>query len=194
MQHYLLDTNAYFKILCFLCGKIDPISDEYLKEIKEIFSGKIYISQITLIEIVSVVGKYARGSDAQISKCNCVISETGDVCQNQRYSLARKKWKNKEVRAWLKLIDDIVLGRSSLITIEVIHLTGEVITEAEKFIEHSLRYSFASMDAMITATAINEKNKGRNLTVITSDKSLKAGMAIANIPYCDAFKDVRYKA
>jgi len=194
MQEYLLDTNAYFKVLCFINGKTKNISNECLKEIKKVLTSNCYISQITLIEIISVIGKYARGANAQKDKCNCIVSETGDICENFRFTPSKRKWNSREVNAWIKLTKDIVNGRSSLLKIKVIDLSCDIIIEAEKFIEHSLRYKFGSMDSIIAATVIDSQKKGKNLSVITSDKSLKAGMAITNIPYSDVFKEVIFCA
>ena len=54
-------------------------------------------------------------------------------------------------------------------------------------ITHALVHNFASMDAMIAATAKLARNNGRNVTVITSDKGLKACLLKIDIPCNDIF-------
>ena len=43
------------------------------------------------------------------------------------------------------------------------------------------------MDAMIAATAKLARDSSRDVTVITSDKGLKAGLSKIDVPYNDVF-------
>ena len=45
--------------------------------IEELLSQKLTVSSITKVEIISVLGKYARGNQGGIQKCNCMISQDG---------------------------------------------------------------------------------------------------------------------
>lgn len=52
---------------------------------------------------------------------------------------------------------------------------------------HALSNNFASMDAMIAATAKIAREHKREVAVITSDKGLKACLDKCGIPYYDWF-------
>lgn len=183
-QDYLLDTNAFFNILkAHDNGSLDKIVDE----LGPLDEGSLYISTITKIEIISVLGKYARGNAGGFQKCNCVISENGDICQNNRYTKKRKAWNKKVIKGWIKLIKDSMDNKSKLMTLTLIPFDGTIIAKAEKIIELALRFSFASMDALIAATAQNEIDKGHSIVVVTSDKSLKACLSQNGIPWKDIF-------
>lgn len=56
---YLLDTNAYFNILKDSANSNDDGIKEKIANLKK---QSVFISQVTKIEIVSVLGKYARGN------------------------------------------------------------------------------------------------------------------------------------
>ena len=53
-----------------------------------------------------------------------------------------------------------------------------------------MEYKFASLDALIAATARTEQIKAgtRHFTVVTSDKSLKCALSKCSIPAWDAFQ------
>lgn len=72
---YLLDTNAFFEILC----EIAEIEIPGMKGFLKIIDGeKCYISRVTLIEIISVIGKYGRGETREWQICNKITGENGD--------------------------------------------------------------------------------------------------------------------
>lgn len=82
MKRYLLDTNAFFELISYLAGK-NIRRDEYKYE--DIVKGKCYISKITELEIISVIGKYGRGEPAQWQKCNRLLLEDGTQKCNHDY-------------------------------------------------------------------------------------------------------------
>jgi predicted nucleic acid-binding protein len=170
MKKYLLDTNAYFKVLCFLGERCETLDSELQKNINDILKADCYISRITLIEIISVIGKYSRGS------------------------ASLKRWKNKEIAAWIKLTRDITCGRSKLFSLKTIDFSDSVFRQAELFVEHALKYNFGSMDAFLASTAIVEIAAGNEVIMITEDKSLKAAMGIAGVLHSDLLKNLRYMA
>lgn len=90
MEHeYLLDTNAFYNMLKAM--KLEIIEHNTLPaSVATIIGEKLVVSSITEVEIVSVLGKYARGSQGGASKCNCIISPEGHICQNSRYTKPRK--------------------------------------------------------------------------------------------------------
>ncbi len=180
MENYLLDTNALFSILKIIIEKkVQP------EIIKKILSSNCYISQITKIEIISVIGKYSRGSQKQKYKCNSYISENNDICTNYCYKQEEKKWKNNLIKMWLKLLDEIFEGKNQFLTVKVLPVNENVLAEATRFIEHSLLQKFGSMDSVIAATVkVNIIDKGE-IIVITADKALKAALAREDLKFID---------
>lgn len=185
-QEYLLDTNAFFNILKAMnpdSGGHDALADA----IEKLISEKISISTITKVEIISVLGKYARGNTGGFQKCNCIISQEGDLCQNNRYSKPRKKWNPRRIKAWLQFIEEILEGRSKLLSVGIEPFDMNTVSEAQKIVLHALSYDFASMDAMIAATAKIARDNKRDVIVVTSDRSLKACLKACQIPHFDVF-------
>ena len=185
-REFLLDTNAFYNLLRAMnpeskeCGTL-PAS------VTALTSEKLIVSSITEVEIVSVLGKYARGSQGGVSKCNCKISPDGHICQNSRYTESRKKWNNKRIKAWMHLIDEIFAGTSQLFSVNIEPFGSTTIKEAKDVIKLALVHNFASMDAMIAATAKLAQKNCRDITVITSDKGLKACLSKIGIPCNDIF-------
>lgn len=185
-QKYLLDTNAYFNFLRSVKAEKGEQAQnpELIKKIRE---GNPCVSVITKVEIISVLGKYARGKNGGKQRCDCIISDDGTRCTNFKYVEARKRWKPRQVRDWKKLIEETMEGKSNLISLELLPFDLDTINAAQHIVEHALVHSFASMDAMIAATAKQEIANGHDITVVTSDKGLKACLDKCSIPYWDAF-------
>ena len=183
-KEYLLDTNAYFNILKLLKDASDGDQNEMVEVLKQ---GTLFISEITRIEIISVLGKYARGGNGGPQKCECIISEDGTKCNHTRYVPSRKKWSNKRVKAWIKLIQETMEGSSSLINVTQLPFSSATINEADGIIKHALIHSFGSLDAMIAATAQGAIKSKRDMVVVTSDRPLKACLEKCSIPYVDPF-------
>ena len=185
-QEFLLDTNAFYNLLKAMNPETSNES-EFADTIAALKHTKLVVSTITEVEIISVLGKYARGSQGGFSRCNCKISPEGQICQNNRYTAPRKKWNRKRVKAWLQLIKEVFEGKSELFTVSIEPFDSATVAEAKSVISHALAYNFASMDAMIAATAKLARNNKRNITVVTSDKGLKACLLKINIPCNDIF-------
>lgn len=185
MTEYLLDTNAYFNVLILLSKPKQYQTSTEAAMISTLTSTKMYISTITKVEIISVLGKHSRRGGG-CDKCTRIISPDGVKCSNTYYMPVRKKMNCKKIRAWKKLISDTTSGRAQ-INFDVLPFDEKTIVEAQKIIEHALVYSFTSMDALIAATASIANMEGHNMTVITSDHSLLACLAKCKIPYWDAF-------
>ena len=186
-KEYLLDTNAYYNLLKG-CRDQQKVHSNFSAEIHTLTSGNLFISIITKIEIISVLGKYARGNNGGFQKCTRCISETGETCQHQWYTKPKKRWNRREISGWQKLIQETILGTSPLITVHVLPFNDNTIQTAEQLISHALVHSFASMDALIAATAQEAIKVGHDMTVVTSDKGLKACLLKADIDCWDAFK------
>ena len=185
-QNYLLDTNAYFNLLKLL-RKCDENAMEYPECIKQLLKGNLCISTVTKVEIISVLGKYARGNSGGYNKCNCIIAEDGTTCSNYKYTPPRKKWKTKLIKAWLQLIDETIDGKSTLIQMKLLPFTEKTIDEAQRVVVHALTYNFGSMDAIIAATAKEFIDDKKSITVVTSDRGLKACLQQCSIPCWDVF-------
>lgn len=185
-KEFLLDTNAFYNLL----KAMNPDTNEqgaFDDLVTTLNNAKLIVSSITEVENISVLGKYARGSNGSVLKCNCQISPEGHICQNNRYTAPRKKWNKKRIKAWLQLIDDIFEGKSQLLTVDIEPFNLTTVAEAKNRITHALIHNFASMDAMIAATAKLACDNRRDVTVVTSDKGLKACLSKINVPYNDIF-------
>ena len=163
---YLLDTNALFNYVKYKIT-YSSLDTESQKIIDELEGNKCYISEITTIEIVSVLGKYARGGLG-----------------------AAKKMKTKQIKAWKKLIDQILnQDKENDFKIEIIQFDRKVLKKANKIIQSAYKYSFASTDAIIAATACIyfDSIESKDKYIVTSDKSLICALSANNIPYWNAF-------
>lgn len=185
-KEYLLDTNAYYNLLKESREK-EKGNSFFTTQISTITSGKIFISTITKVEIISVLGKYARGKSGGFQTCTRLVSTDGQSCKNRWYSEPKATWNRRKIGAWLQLIKETTEGTSQLVTVGILPFDNNTIYCAEQIIPHALVHNFASMDAMIAATAQQYIAAGHDLVVVTSDKGLKACLAKVAIPYWDAF-------
>lgn len=177
MKKYLLDTNAYFALLKY-------VSIEGNNEIIDnILTGECYISKVTQIEIISVIGKYARGAGGGIQVCNRIHGDTGVTCGKQFITPKQKKWSQAKLKEWLKLEKEVSSGSNCLFNVKVLEINSDVIAEAENFIKNALIYNFKSMDAVILGTAKANSSDTETMVVVTADKALKAGMDKINYPH-----------
>lgn len=177
MTKYLLDTNAYFAILKYVS------TEESNKTIDKILDGECCISKVTQIEIISVIGKYARGTSGGVQTCNRIHKATGDACGSQYVIPKQKKWSQAKLKGWLKLEKEVSSGCNSLFNVKVLEINPLVIAEAEIFIQNALVYNFKSMDAMILGTAKANSTESEKMIVVTADKALKAGMNKIHYPH-----------
>lgn len=172
MEKYLIDTNVFWEILCNAAG-VSATGRQF--DIDRIKSGECFISELTKIEIMSVMGKYARGDQEGWQLCNRIVKEDGTKCTKRYFKAGHKKWENKRTAAMRKLVRDILNGDSSLFQVGVLHVSKEVIAEAEKFIQYAFKYKFASLDAMIAGTAAAYDRD--HFIVVTHDKSFRRALA-----------------
>ena len=185
-KEYLLDTNAYFNLLKE-SRELEKGNSTFSSEINMLINGTVFISSITKVEIISVLGKYARGRSGGFHKCLRFVSETGELCQNEWYVSPEAKWNRRKINMWLQLIKETTEGSSHLISVGILPFNEKTIHYAEQIISHALIHNFASMDAMIAATAQEAILNGRDMTVVTSDKGLKTCLTKISIPCWDAF-------
>ena len=173
MKKYLLDTNAFFELLSYLSGRAVR-RDNY--DFADIRQGECYISKITELEILSVIGKYGRGIPSQWQTCNRQTSEEGTKCNNRYFFEGVTPWNKKLCIAMRKLIKEMIEGRSSILRINVLEINESIINRAEGFMMHAVRYKFGSQDALIASTAIIYSTEEDPMYVVTSDKTLRAAM------------------
>lgn len=177
-EKYLLDTNAYFAILRYvsLNESGNVILDKVLK-------GKCYISKATKIEIISVIGKYARGSNGGLQICERIHEGSTDKCGKRYIVQKQKKWNQAKLKAWMKLENEVSSGINLLFNVTVLEIDTNVVNEAEKFIQNALLYNFKSMDSIIVGTALANSDEECKMVVVTADKALKAGMNKIDFPH-----------
>ncbi len=189
MEMFLLDTNAYFNLLKYTVLKKNSEEADYAAEIERLKRGKCFISEISQMEIVSVVGRLARGKSSGREKCQYVISEDGEVCNHFHYISGIKPMKKRLVHEWLKLIEETSDGRSAVLSVSVLPFCVQVLGEAREIIKYSTVHNFGSLDAVIAATLKTELKKAemKSMQMVTSDKGLKACLGKCNLPYWDAF-------
>lgn len=186
-REFLLDTNAFFNLLKE-SRETERGSSVFASQMGILTGGSMFISNVTKIEIISVLGKYARGRSGGFHKCTRPLSETGHLCTNTWYVPPQAKWNRRKVNMWLQLINETLTGTSDLVTVvRILSFDEKTIQYAEQIIPNALIHNFASMDAIIAATAQEAIVNGKDLTVVTSDKGLKACLQKIGIPFWDAF-------
>ncbi len=179
---YLLDTNAYALFL----QNPKPLTCSKLEQVLQ--SGGIlpfFISEITSMEIHSVLGKYRRGSPRQIQSCQRqLVKVPSEQCQ--WISPGRKPLKLRLFRDLQKLINDIECKRGK-VQAAIINLDSDAIAKAKYILmSYADHYNINSHDALIAGVALIEKERnGLNLTIVTSDRGFKAALNDEKIPVCD---------
>jgi predicted nucleic acid-binding protein len=180
---YLLDTNCYF--IFFQHPR--PASYTSLANKLATASGiSFYVSEITSMEIHSVLGKYRRGNPRQHQPCarKIVVESRAAQCPNTWTSVEVKRMTPKVFRDIRKLISDIE-RQAGDIRATILGLDSSAILAARRLLmERADRYRFGSHDALIAGTAISARDKGMNL-VVTSDRSLKAVLKKESVPFYD---------
>lgn len=177
MKKYLLDTNAYFALLKYIS------TGDNNEMIDNILAGECYISKVTQIKIISVIGKHARGTGGETQVCDRVHKDTGVRCGKQFVTPKKKRWSQAKLKGWLKLEKEVSSGNNCLFNVKVLEMNPDVMAEAENFIQNALIYNFKSMDAVILGTAKANSSDTEIMVVVTADKGLKAGMDKIKYPY-----------
>ncbi len=180
MKQYLLDTNAFFEMLSFLAGK-GVRKDGY--DYEDIRKGKCYISKITELEILSVIGKYGRGEQSQWQNCDRQLDEAGNRCTHRYYYKGIKPWNKKLCMAMRKLVREMLDGTSPVLSVKVLEIDNSILERAEGFMMHASKYKFGSQDAIIAATAIINSTDDNPMFVVTSDRALRAAMQDEKMKY-----------
>ncbi|MBC8433848.1 MAG: DUF4935 domain-containing protein [Desulfobacterales bacterium] len=182
---FILDTNAYFLFFQH------PKKPHYYKLINKVSENPVisfYISEITSMEIQSVIGKYRRGSTTQVQKCdrNITIDDEIKNCQNSWIIRGRRKMRRKVYRGIQKMLKDIERQRGT-IQATILKLSPDTIIKARKILmDYADTFNIGSHDAVIIATLIKTvEEQNIPLTLVTSDKGMKAVLSAKLIPFFD---------
>ena len=123
---------------------------------------------------------------SQLCKRKVIDSGTYSECNKTWISPKKKKMIPKVYRDILKMISDVETQRGD-IQATVIKIDAHCIEQAQNLLKkYSDRFAFSSHDALIAGSLITAKQRdGLNLTLMTSDKSLKAVLREESIPCHD---------
>jgi hypothetical protein len=186
---YILDTNAYGLFFQH------PKNAAYFRLINKLKVGaeiSFYISEITSMEIHSVLGKWRRGRPFQRQPCGreIILESRTEICSNTWTTIEIKKLKFKVYRALRKMISDIERQRGD-IQATILSLDDVSTKKAQQLLQKNAdRYAFVSHDALIAATlSIARDVSGLDLTLVTSDKGLKAVLKEESLPFYDPLKE-----
>ncbi|MFW9874722.1 MAG: hypothetical protein ACFFG0_16565 [Candidatus Thorarchaeota archaeon] len=182
---FILDTNAYF---LFFQHPKKPYYNNLINRVSKSSIISFYISEITSMEIQSVLGKYRRGSTTQTQSCdrNIVVDNKIKSCQNFWITRGRKKMKRKVYRGIQKIVRDIERQRGT-IQATILAFNHDTIMKARKILmDYADTYNIGSHDAVIIATLVKTvEDQNIPLTLVTSDKGMKAVLSAKSIPFFD---------
>jgi len=173
---YLLDTNIYALLF-------QPVkTNSYLNLLTKIqFESEIsfFIPEIVSMEIHSVLGKYRRGS-VKTSQHPCerdvIADNTTQKCTHTWVKdAAAIRINGRQFKALRKLLNDIELGRDTLIKAQILPVDAEEIASGKMLlVNYADKHKFGSHDALVAGTVLVANRRGLDLTLVTSDKGLKA--------------------
>jgi predicted nucleic acid-binding protein len=178
-----LDTNAY----AILLEKQEALYHRLWNEISKDGILSFFISEITSMEIHSVIGKKTR---AQINKVDCkrnVTTQEGvNIYCNNYWFTNPKILKKREVNSIRKYLQAIE-SKQGTVQATIKSINNNCIAEGRNLLQmYSGRYSLRSLDSLIAGTALHyQKSEGLNFTIVTSDKALKNVLKMEGIPFFD---------
>ncbi len=179
---FLLDTNAY---ALFFQRPSTPAYTNLITEINFTF----YISELTSLEIYSVIGKYRRGIQDQKQQCGKEIIQangTNSICANTWISRGRNKLNRRIYHDLLKLLSDIEIKKGDIKAVKI-PLSNEALEKGKDLlIKHADKYRLGSHDALILGSLIDyAHNTGEKIILVTSDKGLKAVASEERVSFFD---------
>lgn len=171
---YVLDTNAY--AILFQMPRSEAFN-RLEEKVKVDGIMNFLLPEIVSMEIHSVVGKYRRGGTTEAQKaCGRDFIANNEVkpCINICYTPRRIRMKNKVFKALQKLMNDIE-NQNGDIRATMLPLGKAEMDIGKTFLQqYSHQYSFGSHDALVAGTVAVALAGGEQLTLVTSDKGLKA--------------------
>jgi hypothetical protein len=182
---YLLDTNAY----ALLFQNPRTAGGEALEALVADETGfSFYLPELVALEIHSVLGKYRRGG-VPVAQERCdrhIVHQSGSYqCPNSFLRQGRKRMKARVFRALQRVLADIE-GQRGPMQATVLPMGSDELQIGRKFLlTYADRYSFGSHDAVVAGTLAAARKNSLNLTLVTSDKGLKALCAAESLPVHD---------
>jgi hypothetical protein len=186
---FLLDTDTYYLLFE---PKKPPDYNQFIQKITVGNEISFYISEITSLEIHSVLGKRRRGASQQCHQCQREIIIAGNetaTCSNTWISPGIKKLKRKLFSKMQKLVCDIETQRGD-IQATVLTLESACVDKGRLLLmKYADRYEFRSHDALIAGTLIVAREvQGLDLTLVTSEKKFQNVLSLEEIPFYDPAK------
>jgi hypothetical protein len=167
-----------------------PAFENLVEKLRVEKSIQFSISEITSMEIHSVLGKYRRGTTIQKQECGKKI-DNGNVCANVWVTEKQPRIKEKAFRDLQKLVSDIENKRGD-IRADILRVDQRVITEAKNILnKHADSFKFGSHDAMIAATVfVANKYDQKAMILVTSDRGLIAALKATQISFYDPTRNI----
>jgi predicted nucleic acid-binding protein len=187
-SQYVLDTNAFYSLL----NPTSPFNLNLKLKLQVDTNYPLYLPEISSMEIFSVIGKYRRGGVENVERCNRFIeSDEGPVrCSHTWIPQKRRRLSKSAYRDMLKLVKDIVSKKGDIVA-DIIPLDSHSIQVGKDILfKYADTHSFGSHDALIAGTLIEcQKSLGKDMTMVTSDRGLKAVLAKEGVKVFDPQKD-----
>lgn len=183
MKAYFLDTNTY----AILLEKQGTLYHRLWNEISKDGIVSFFISEITSMEIHSVIGQKARAQKNK-SVCDKFVSDvSGNAIQCKNYWISNPVILNRHevlsIRNYLNAIE----AKQGSVHATVKSINNNCIAEGRNLLQtYSSKYSLHSLDSLVAGTALHyQKSEGLNFTIVTSDKALKNVLKMEGIPFFD---------
>lgn len=184
----ILDTNAY---ALFFQNPKSPQFAKLESTLKTATGIDFFIPEIVSMEIHSVLGKYRRGGAAlQHTPCDRhVVHVSGPIaCTHTCVFPERRRISSKAFGKLQKMIRDIEACRGDLRATVLPIGTDEFLEARTLLATYADQFSFGSHDALVAATALVSARRGKLLSLVTSDKALKAVCTRISVPVIDPIK------
>lgn len=180
----MLDTNNYYLFFH------RPKSPSYFNLESRLKSGQtmeFFVSEITSLEIHSVLGKYRRRGPAQNQRCDRMVIVDGreKPCQNE-WVVPRKIRLSRRLFHDIQKVVNNIEACKGVVKANVLPLTTDAILEGRRLLMlYADRYNFGSHDALIAGSFIFRRRTNRGLVLATSDRGFKAVLKAETLPYYD---------
>jgi hypothetical protein len=189
-KKHFLDTNAYHLLLS---GAPHDAYTRLRAKIARETWVEAAISEITSLEIHSVIGKLSRGRAGGLHPCNREIVRDGErtPCTQQWRQDAARGLRPLEVARLRKAVRDAEHGVGP-IRVTVVPLTpADFIRGKDALYRFGSTHTFGSHDAVIAAAAA--AYEGGSARIVTSDRGLKSALKLMGISYYDPLKDEQWE-
>ncbi len=175
---YLLDTNVFWDVIA---DWNSGTTSDLITDLR--MDGKIdfCLSEISAMEIHSVLGKMLRGKPKEDVRCTRMIKDSGSYvrCHHIWISNELRPLGRREAQAYKFLIEDILNNRNVNFNIEIIPLDSDTLNVGSFLLrKYAYKYDFHSLDATIAASA-----KMTDVTLRTKDSKLKNVLKLEGIKY-----------